>query len=503
MVNVLYCDIPDLDIIRVGDVYYMTSTTMHMNPGVPIMKSVDLIKWEIVNYVYDELECGDEQKLKNGKNEYGKGSWASSIKYDGEYYYVEFSSYSAGENGKTYIFQTSDIEKGPWIRSEFDGVYRDAAFFIDDDKRTYLIYGGGDIYIKELEHITKDINSGFRIKKDGLNKKIIDNASGADKEWKGEGLVAEGTHVQKINNKYYIFNIMWPKGGIRTQIIHKADKIDGVYESRVLLKKSTTDGIAQGGLIDTSDGAWYAFLFEDYGAVGRIPFLIPIRWEDEWPVIDESCNDVNFVSSDLYNKFISSDDFNEESLLKVWQWNHNPDNRNWSLSERKGYLRFRNGVIRSSIHDAKNTLTQRTFGPQCCGIIALEIGNMKDGDYAGIAAFQNHYGFAGVNIRDNDKYVVIVKGTESTAEEVSRIKIDNDRIYLKIEFNFKDQIDEAYFYYSIDGVSWNEIGGVLKMKYDLLHFMGYRFALFNYATKCKGGYADFDYFTVSNKISKG
>lgn len=103
MVNVLYSDIPDLDIIRVGDVYYMTSTTMHMNPGVPIMKSVDLINWEIVNYVYDELEHGDKQELKNGQNEYGKGSWASSIKYDGEYYYVEFSSHSAGENGKTYI----------------------------------------------------------------------------------------------------------------------------------------------------------------------------------------------------------------------------------------------------------------------------------------------------------------------------------------------------------------------------------------------------------------
>lgn len=502
MYKVIFSDIPDLDIIRVKDVYYMTSTTMHMNPGVPIMKSKDLINWEIVNYVYDVLEYGDKQELKNGKNEYGKGSWASSIKYDGEYYYVEFSSHSAGESGKTYIYQTSDIENGPWIKSEFDGVYRDAAFFIDDDERTYLIYGGGDIYIREIEHCTSDKNSGFRIKKDGLNKKIISNANGADKEWKGEGLVAEGTHVQKINNKYYIFNIMWPKDSIRTEIVHRADTIDGTYESRVLLKESTTDGIAQGGLIDSVDGSWYAFLFEDYGAVGRIPFVMPIKWENDWPVIEGNSKDMKFVSSDSYKGFICSDDFNEDSLSKVWQWNHNPDNENWSLSDRKGYLRLRNGVISSSIHDAKNILTQRTYGPQCSGSIELDVSNMKDGDYAGLAAFQNHYGFAGVKIHNNEKYVVMAKGTDGTVEEVERIKINSDRVYFKIEFNFNKQIDQADFYYSIDGVGWNEIGETIKMKYDLAHFMGYRFALFNYATKCIGGYADFDCFEVSDNISK-
>ena len=500
MYNVIYSDIPDLDIIRVNDVYYMTSTTMHMNPGVPIMKSKDLIKWDIINYVYDILERDDKQELRNGKYEYGKGSWASSIKFDGEYFYVEFSSHSAGESGKTYIYQTQDIENGPWVRSEFDGVYRDAAFFIDDDEKIYLVYGGGDIYITEIEHITSDKNSGFRIKENGINKKIIDNANSADKEWKGEGLVAEGTHIQKINDKYYIFNIMWPKDSVRSQIVHRADKIDGEYESRVLLKESTTDGIAQGGLIDSKDGKWYAFLFEDYGAVGRIPFIIPVKWEDGWPVIEDDSKDINFVSSDFYHGFIRSDNFDEDELNKVWQWNHNPDNSSWSLKDRKGFLRLKNSKISKSIHDAKNTLTQRTYGPQCSGSIAIDIKNMKDGDYAGISAFQNYYGFVGVNISNNKKYVVMEKGSNGSTEEISRVNIQTNTVYLRVDFNFKNQIDEAYFYYSIDGLVWNRIGETIELKYDLAHFMGYRFALFNYATKYKGGYADFDHFAVSDEI---
>ncbi|WP_311198718.1 family 43 glycosylhydrolase [Paenibacillus hexagrammi] len=108
---IIWADVPDVDVIRVGDSYYMTSTTMHMNPGVPIMKSKDLVNWEIVNYVYDILASGDKQTLSNGQNIYGQGSWASSIRYHNGKFYVVFAS---NDIGKTYIFQTTDIEKGPW-----------------------------------------------------------------------------------------------------------------------------------------------------------------------------------------------------------------------------------------------------------------------------------------------------------------------------------------------------------------------------------------------------
>ncbi|WP_427874483.1 family 43 glycosylhydrolase [Flavobacterium sp. MMS24-S5] len=106
---IIFADVPDLSIIRVNDTYYMSSTTMHMNPGVPIMKSKDLVNWHLVNYAYQTLEDNDDRlNLDHGKNDYGRGSWASSLRYHNDVYYV--STFS-GTTGKTYIFSTKDIEK--------------------------------------------------------------------------------------------------------------------------------------------------------------------------------------------------------------------------------------------------------------------------------------------------------------------------------------------------------------------------------------------------------
>src|SRR3954466_9979962 len=85
---IIYADVPDMSMIRVGDTYYMSSTTMHMSPGVPIMKSRDLVNWKLVNYAYDTLANIDELNLNNGKSAYGKGSWASCLRYHNGTYYV-------------------------------------------------------------------------------------------------------------------------------------------------------------------------------------------------------------------------------------------------------------------------------------------------------------------------------------------------------------------------------------------------------------------------------
>ena len=89
---VIYADVPDLDVIRVGDAYYMVSTTMHLSPGCPVMKSTDMVNWEIVNYVYDTLGDEDKLALRNGESDYGNGSWAASLRYFKEKYYVSFAS---------------------------------------------------------------------------------------------------------------------------------------------------------------------------------------------------------------------------------------------------------------------------------------------------------------------------------------------------------------------------------------------------------------------------
>ncbi|MGG1550193.1 family 43 glycosylhydrolase [Paenibacillus ferrarius] len=510
---IIWADVPDVDVIRVNDTYYMTSTTMHMNPGVPIMKSKDLVNWEIVNYVYDILAANDKQTLSNGQNIYGQGSWASSIRYHNGKFYVVFAS---NDLGKTYIFQTTDIEKGPWEKYELaGGVYHDMSLLFDDDGRVYLVYGSGAIKIIEL---TSDATS---IKAGGMNKTIIQNASAPGGTG---GLGAEGSHIHKINGKYYIFNISWPSGSIRTELVHRADAIDGTYEGKIALRSgssSNSAGIAQGGIVQAADGNWYGMLFQDYGSVGRIPYIVPMTWsQDGWPVFGD-VNDTG-IPALLSRSWVSSDSFdqrtgkvgayhtavaggenddNGSNLALVWQWNHNPDNRFWSLSDRPGFLRLTAGRTSTSLLDARNTLTQRTFGPESSGTIALDVSHMKDGDYAGIAAFQQNYGFVGVKMTGTGKSVVMVNGSSGAASEMASIPLTQDTIYLRTELDYRNRTDKANFYFSLDGERWAAIGNTLQMSYTLPHFMGYRFALFNFATKSTGGYVDFDYFNVNDKLT--
>ena len=253
----IYADVPDMSMVRVGDTYYMSSTTMHMVPGVPIMKSKDLSNWELISYAYNTLtDSLETMNLENGKNTYGRGSWASCIRYHKGYYYV---STFAQTTNKTYFFITKDLEKGPWKRIEFSPSYHDMTFFLDEDGKNYMIYGNGKLFMAELKSDLSGVVPG-------TERVLIENASApaGDKIMLG----AEGSQLFKVNGKFYLFNITWPINGMRTVVVHRADKITGPYEGRVVFKDK---GIAQGGMIDTPDGRWFAYLFQDCGAVGRIP----------------------------------------------------------------------------------------------------------------------------------------------------------------------------------------------------------------------------------------
>ncbi len=486
---ILWADVPDLDVIRIGDVYYMSSTTMHFDPGVPIMRSTDLVNWQIVNYVYATYADGDKQNLTNGQDEYGQGSWASTLRYHKGKYYVLFMSYGTG---KTYLYQTTNIETGPWVGTIFDRSFHDASLLFDDDDRVYLTYGGGDIRVIEL---TADATT---IKPGGLDQIIIPNAGSIAGVG---GLPAEGSHIYKIGGKYYIFLISWPTSDMRTELVYRADRIDGPYQGQVILKNA---GIAQGGVVDTPDGRWYAMLFQDHEAVGRIPYLIPVTWHDGWSVLSDPQS--TGIAASRSMAIAASDDFDRPELGFVWQWNHNPLPGYWSLTERPGYLRLTTGSLGTSILDARNTLTQRTFGPTCTGTIAIETDHMKDGDYAGLAAFQFYYGLVGVKMTGAARSIVMVRGSTndpkqtSTQLEVVNIPITQTRVYVRVVMDFREKIDNATFYYSLDGVQWTTIGDTVHMVYSMPHFVGYRFALFNYATKTTGGYADFEDLRIDPEI---
>ncbi|MGZ3952154.1 MAG: glycoside hydrolase 43 family protein, partial [Flavisolibacter sp.] len=220
---IIYADVPDMSMIRVHDTYYMSSTTMHMSPGVPIMKSKDLVNWQIVNYAYDTLVNNDEMNLENGKSTYGRGSWASCIRYHNGTYYV---STFAATSGKTHIYITKNIETGPWKAISFSPAYHDHSLFFDDDGKVYLITGNKKLSLIELN---EDVSG---VKKGGINQVIIENTS-QPSETVGVSGLGEGSQLFKVNGKYYLFNITWPRGGMRTVVIHRADKITGPWEGRV------------------------------------------------------------------------------------------------------------------------------------------------------------------------------------------------------------------------------------------------------------------------------
>lgn len=348
----------------------------------------------------------------------------------------------------------------------------------------------------------KDDLSGI---KEGTEKVLIENASAPS----GPEMMlpAEGSQLFKVGSIYYLFNISWPRGGMRTVIVHRADKIIGPYEGKVVLQDR---GIAQGGIVDTPDGKWYAYLFRDYGAVGRIPYLIPLEWKDGWPVPGENGTvpdelDI-LVRPQNMTGIVTSDEFirdaADDSLPLEWQWNHNPDSKNWSLTEHPGYLRLKNGRIDQGFLDTRNTLTQRTFGPECSANIKMDVSKLKDGDYAGLGALQKQYGFVGVKNEKGRKQIIMVDGSSKSPVEVASVALDQNEVYLRLDMDFKNRSDKANFFYSLDGKVWNQVGSTLQMSYTLPHFMGYRFALFTYATLQTGGFVDFDWFRLNSCLQE-
>ena len=489
---IIWADVPDPAVIRVGDTYYMSSTTMHMCPGVPVMKSKDLVNWEMAGYACDKLADNDETTLRNGKNMYGRGSWASSLRQHDGMFYVTMSALNTG---RTYVFKTPDIGSRKWEQSSFTPLLYDASLLFDDDGRVYMVCQTGNFRLVELNADLSGIKPG------GIDQVIIRDASRV--AGPNVGMEAEGSHIHKIKGKYYLFAVTWPRNGMRTQLVFRADKITGPYEGKVFLQDQ---GVAEGCLIDTPQGDWYAVLFQDHGAVGRTPFLIPVKWEDGWPVAANGGKVPQTLEMPVTNTAVpgcvASDEFNEGSaqLGLQWQWNHNPDDQLWSLTLRPGFLRLTTGRVDTDFHQARNMLTQRTFGPQCSGTVAVDVSAMNEGDVAGLALLQKRYGIVGVKMTNAAKAIIMVSAQSQSPVELANIPLTNNTVYLRADCDFEKKTDKVYFYYSLDGKTWTAIGTPLQMSYTMPDFVGYRFTLFNYATKAAGGFADFDYFRVGNKI---
>lgn len=249
----------------VDDTYYMVSTTMHFMPGCEILRSYDLIHWEHLSYVYERLDSTEEQRLVGEKNCYGKGMWAASLRYHKGMYYICFV---ANDTGKTYLYTADDIE-GPWEKRIIEGFYHDCSLLFEDD-HVYIVSGNRNVRLQELK---KDLGGP---KEGGLDRILVSDS-------RNPGLGFEGSHFYKINGMYYLFLIhSLPDRWMRTQACYVSDSLTGEFRGGDVLCDTMGycgQGVAQGGIVDTPDHKWYAVLFQDRGAVGRIPVLVPVKWE--------------------------------------------------------------------------------------------------------------------------------------------------------------------------------------------------------------------------------
>lgn len=497
---IMKCDYPDPDVIRVNDTYYMLSTTMHYFPGGAILRSYDLMNWELVNYLYDILEDTEAARLADNKGIYGQGMWAPCLRYHAGTFYVCFV---ANDVHKTYLFYTTDIE-GSWKRQEIEGFYHDASLLFDED-RVYIVYGNTEIYITELKPDLSGPLDG------GLHRLLL-------KDTGKIRLGYEGTHIYHINGKYYLFFIHWPDTGSqrRTQACFVSDSLTGEFQGRDVLDDDMgfhNQGVAQGGIVDTPDGRWFAILFQDSGAVGRIPILIPVKFEDDFPVF----GDHGVVPKELhlpslrpehsYESLFTSEFTDKNGNLKLqWQWNHLPDPTLYKLLS-TAYT-IQTDKLSTNIPQTVNTLTQRARFPQTKASVTLDASQLKDGDVAGLCAFQSSYAHLAVTREEHQYYLIL---TERNVGEISqnmtdkdilpgnetfRMPLDSPIISLCMTADFSDMKDEVQFSYLKDD-NWCPVGAPHKLVFTLDHFMGCRIALFMYSTKTTGGsctFSDFHYY---------
>ncbi|WP_316822947.1 glycoside hydrolase 43 family protein [Pedobacter gandavensis] len=479
----MWGDWPDPDIIRVDDYFYFVSTSMHYVPGSPVARSRDLVNWEMLSYAVPRYEEDSRYDMKGG-NAYLKGSWANTIRHHNGTFYVGFCTpnTSRTEPGHFSICTAKD-PKGPWKRTIFKEYMYDPGLFFDDDGKVYVAHGQERLFITELNADALSVKTPQR--------EVYNNRAFP---------YLEGSHMYKVNGKYYM---MGSTGGTTgRQICLRSDHIYGPYEAKEVINDDHTypgNGLHQGGMVQLKDGSWWFIIMQDRGPIGRVPNLEPVSWVDGWPMLGEKGKGVEtFKKPDVGKTYpilvpATSDEFNTAELGLQWQWNHNPDDKNWSLTERKGHLRLKAGKA-AKLSEARNTLTQRVQGPFSSGTVEIDVAALKDGNIAGFGIFQFPYAFVAVQQKEGQKSIVMVNDDKT----ITSIPFKGNQLWVKASVTHIGFT--ASFAYSLDGKKFQEIGNKLNMALGL-DWTANRFALFNYSREESGnsGYADFNWFHFDHK----
>ncbi len=479
---VVWQDFADGDIIRVGDAYYYSASTMHYSPGAPILRSYNLVDWEYAGHSVPRLDFNSGAYDLSGGRAYVKGIWASTLNYrpsNSTYYWI-----GCVEFNRTYVYTASAVD-GTWTkRSQINNCYYDAGLLIDTDDTMYVAYGNGTISVAQLSA-------------DGLSQvraqQVFQTPSSVG--------TLEGARFYKRGGYYYIW-LTRPANG---QYVLRSTSPWGPYEMRQVLLNMpgpiSGGGVPhQGGLVQTQNGDWYYMSFVDAYPGGRVPALAPITWTGDWPTVQTvnggwgaTYPKPNIQTNRTVTSMIGPDTFTSGSLSHRWEWNHNPDTSRFSTGNG---LRLQTATVTGDLYNARNTLTHRIQGPSSTATIELDYSQMTNGDRAGLAMLRDQSAWIGVKRDNGVTRVVMTNGltmnsswqTTGTGAEAASANISGGRIWLRVNADIRPGSGrQARFSYSTDGSTFVSLGPAFTLNNAWQFFMGYRFGIFNYATQSLGG----------------
>ncbi|MBN2536045.1 MAG: family 43 glycosylhydrolase, partial [Spirochaetales bacterium] len=469
----LYADYPDPSIIRVGNDFYFASTTFVNVPGLVILKSKDLVNWEIAGHCISSFTGNNAYNMQGG-TKYGNGCFAPSICYKSGTFYVAVTI--NGEN--TRIYYANDVS-GSWNYHQFNAGYFDPCLFIDDDGTPYLAYGGA--WENRIRMLQLNSNlSGVVEEREIISYNNI-----------------EGTHLTKHNGRYYLFNAV----PAQRLLCSRASNVWGPYGETITLCEAGSGG-HQGGIVDLPDGSYWGYIMQDDGAIGRMTRICPVTWDSEWPRFGRVGNLGRVESS--YTKPIqnqpvkvppTSDEFNGSSSGIQWMWNHNPDNSRWSLTG--SALRLQ-AVTAPNFWNARNSLTQKGQGPASSGSIKIDCSAMQPGDIGGLGMLGDPHGY--IAVTTNPRRIIM---SEEDSVKATVDNISADILYFRIEMNFNN--NQARFFWKDDSRDWQQSGTTITMGFDWQNgtFQGEQYAILCFNSSGNSGYMDVDWFRFDDKPGPG
>ncbi|WP_082448067.1 MULTISPECIES: glycoside hydrolase 43 family protein [unclassified Sphingomonas] len=495
---VLFADYSDPDVIRVGRDYYLVSSSFHLSPGIPVLHSRDLVHWRIIGHVLPRLPFAPEYDMPGphtltdriskpvGGTRYAGGVWAPSIRHHAGKYYVYWATPDEG------VFMASATNPaGPWsapVHVIAQKGLEDPCPFWDDDGSAWLVHsrvGAGPLIL-------------HRMRPDGTG--VLD-AGKVIVEDKTALPVLEGPKLYKRDGWYQIWA---PIGGVETgsQVVLRSRSIEGPYDHRVVLEPGNTNvqGPHQGGWVETPDGKGWFVHFNSTGAFGRITHLQPVAWgPDGWPVIGNPIPGRTSGQPVAGHRLPvagqprwtpqTSDGFDTPRLGLQWQWNHNPDDRRWSLTQRPGWLRLTAGHAEHLV-GARGTLTQMLTGPAMRTTVRIDPHAMRDGQRAGLTLFGVRPSWIGL-VKDGGltRITLAIEGVETPG-----VVVPARPLLLRAAVGSDQQVRYAY---SIDGRRFTALGGAIPLA-RFSWWRGSRPGLFTFTrdAQATGGSVDIDWVRV-------